>query len=70
MRYTNIKKASPSNIRIKQQQQTLITSATLCPFKKKQNNSKFKIASDEVQTKQNNLYITRKDMGPDHNKAW
>ena len=31
--------------------------------------NKVKIASDKTGTKQNNLYFTRKDMGPRRNKA-
>ena len=32
--------------------------------------TKVKIASDKTETEQNNLYFTRKDTGPFHNKAW
>ena len=32
--------------------------------------AKVKIASNKTETKQNNLYFTRKDMRPLHNKAW
>ena len=57
------------NNKIKQKQQTLITSRTLCPFLFKKHNNKVKIASDKTDTVQNNLYFTRKNMGPVRNKA-
>ena len=49
------------------QQQTIVTSKTLHPIKK--TNNEVKMASDTNQTKQNNLYFARKDMGPVHNKV-
>ena len=57
-----LRKRGKTSNKINQQQQTLIKSKTLCPFKK--NNNKFKIASDKTQTEQNDLYFTRKDIRP------
>ena len=58
-----------TNSKIKQQQQTLITSKTLRPSSKTKLTNKVNIASDKSETKQNNFYFTRKDMGPAHNRA-
>ena len=56
MRYANFKKAGQDEqqIKLQQQQQTLITSKTLSVLKTKLN-IKVKIVSDETETKQNNL---------------
>ena len=54
MRYANIKKASQANSKIKQKQQTIITSQTLSVLKIKFKN-KVKKASDKTESKQNNL---------------
>ena len=51
-----LRKRAKTNGKIKQQQQTLITSKNLCPFlKTKLMNNKDKIASDKTKKKQNNL---------------
>ena len=65
-----LRKRVKTNSEIKQQQQTLITSKNLCPFKKTKPNYEVKVASDKTEIRQNNLYFTRKDMGPVHNKTW
>ena len=58
-----LRKRVKTNSKIKQQQQqTLITSKTLCPFKKTKFNNKVNIPSDKPETKENNLQIIRKDM--------
>ena len=44
-----------TNSKIKQQQQTLIRSKTLCPFLKTKLNNKVKLASNKTETKQNKL---------------
>ena len=64
-----LRKRVKTNNKIKQQQ-TLITIKILCPFYKTKPNNKDKIASDKTETKQNNLYFPRKDMGPVNKKAW
>ena len=55
------------NSKIKQQQ-TLITSKTLAPFKKKLNNE-VSIPSDELETKQI-ILNHQKDMGPVYKNVW
>ena len=55
MRSAIIKKARQDEIQNKKQQQTLITSQTLCSLKKL--NNKVKMASDKTETKENNLYL-------------
>ena len=62
MRSAIIKKASQDEPQNQTTKTTLITSKNLCPFFKKLIN-KVKIPSDITETKQNNLYFTRKDMG-------
>ena len=62
MRSAIIKKASQDE----QQNQTTITTnikfiQNLCHFSKQKHIKKVKIASDNTETKQNNLYFTRKD---------
>ena len=62
-----LRKHVKTNNKINQQkQQTLITSKILYSFKKKQ---KLKIASDKTETKQNNLFFTRKEMVQLYKKA-
>ena len=56
-----------------QQNQTTITTninyfQNFDHFEKK--NNKIRAESDKIETKQSNLYITRKDMWPLHNTAW
>ena len=46
------RKQVKTNSKIKQQQQTLISSKILCPFKKKTKLNKVKIASEKTETKQ------------------
>ena len=64
-----LRKRVKTNSKNKQQQQTLFTSK-FCPFLKTKLNNEVIVAADEIETKQNNLYFTRKDMGPVHNKVW
>ena len=40
----------------------------LCPFKKI--NNEVKIASDKIETKENNLYLFEKILRAVHSKAW
>ena len=53
MRYAILRKRAKTNGKVKQQQQTLITSKNLCPFLKTKLNNKVKIASDKPEIKQN-----------------
>ena len=50
-----LRKRAKTNGKIKQQQQTLITSKNLCPFKESKLNNKVKKAADKTENKQNNL---------------
>ena len=50
-----LRKRVKTNSKIKQQQQTLIASKTLCPFQKTKLNNDVKIASNKTETKPNIL---------------
>ena len=64
-----LKKRVKTNSEIKQQQQRIITSKTLCPFYKTTHKNKVTIASDKTETKQNNFQFTRKITGAVRNKT-
>ena len=66
-----LRKRAKTNSKIKQQQQTLITSKILCPFEKTKLNNKVKIASDKTENKQSTGNSPEKNgFSPVHNKAW
>ena len=67
MRSAIIKKGSQDEQQ-RQTTTTLITSKTLCPFKKQLKN-KVKIAFGKTKTKQNNFCVSRKDEGPVPNQS-
>ena len=67
MRPAIIKQARQDEHKVKQQQQTIITSKALCPLKK--NLIKQSILRQMKLKQQNKFYFTRKDFRPVQNKA-